>query len=430
MITRTAVRNRKSRRGSVLLWVLLTVLLLASFILFGVEADRALDRAMRVEVEAPAQARAVAEAGIVDAYAWFRRQSIQPVTTFAPRRVLTAVPPINETDDPTVGLLREYEIAPDLWARYEVRLTVPAEPFTDWDADGLYDTGEPYSDTNGNGQWDAAGETRDVSVQRGQGGSGTIWQLVSHGTIFARPDGALPLGQGRNQRLSMTRVATEIRRLTLVLPAESAICSARGDAVTLGARSRILGGSRAGVVFASSTGSPARLSGSEVSGSPSTSAVPAYDGSIDAVFGVSLAELKSMADLSTTNGAGLPSPIGDFTLAVVDDDVVFNATRPLRGTGILVVLGDCTIADGSNSFFNGLLWVGGDLTLRAPSYIRGTIVAEGQVDVYGTGGDYAEVNFDDWIITELLALLGQYRHTKAVHSHDPERNRTQRMGTP
>jgi hypothetical protein len=143
--------------------------------------------------------------------------------------------------------------------------------------------------------------------------------------------------------------------------------------------------------------------------------VPDYDGSVEAVFGVGLTDLKSMADVSTSDPDAFPTRIGDYTLNVFEGDITFDASHPLRGTGIVVVTGDCTISDGSNSFFSGLLHVGGDLTLRAPSYLRGTLVVGGDVDVRGTGGDHAEVNFDDAIIDELLAFLGQYRHSKAVY---------------
>jgi hypothetical protein len=122
-----------------------------------------------------------------------------------------------------------------------------------------------------------------------------------------------------------------------------------------------------------------------------------------------------MADVSTSDPAAIESPLGDFTLTVLDGDVVFDEARPLRGTGVVVVLGNCSLQSGSNSFFNGLLWVGGNLTVRAPCYLRGVIVAEGNVDVRGTGGDYAEINYDDGVVTELLFMMGQYRYSKAIY---------------
>ena len=162
------VSSRSAERGSIMLWATLAVILIASVLTLGLDADRALDRASSVLVEAPAQARAVAEAGLVDAYAWFRRQTVQPVS---------------ETDDPDIGLVREYEIGPNLWARYEVRREAVAEPFSDVNRNGLYDEGEPYTDENDDGEWDAGRETQDISHERGQSGQGAIWLLVSHGCV-------------------------------------------------------------------------------------------------------------------------------------------------------------------------------------------------------------------------------------------------------
>ena len=45
---------------------------------------------------------------------------------------------------------------------------------------------------------------------------------------------------------------------------------------------------------------------------------------------------------------------------------------------------------------------------------------QGQFDAQGTGGDYVEVDFDDGILGEILKLMGQYRHTKAIHVHDQD----------
>lgn len=404
-----------SQRGSILIWVLVVLLVLAGIILKGVTADRALDASTEAALADGGQARAVAEAGIVDAYAWFRRQQVQPVLTFAPKLDLLADPKVNETDDPAIGLVREYEIEPSLWGRYEVRLEQAAESYTDANSNGHYDLGEAFSDANGNGKWDPAHEVQDVSGARGLPGSGTVWRLVSHGFLYRRTRTDLGLDVAPNKRLGYSRLATEIRRLTITPPAAAAICSDRGDRVTVGNRSRITGESGAGIAYANGTGSPNLQSGSEVTGSPGASAQPSYDSSIDQVFGVTLSELKSMADQSTNDAASLNSPIGDYTLNVIEGDATFNETRPLKGTGIVVILGDCTITDASNSFFNGLLWVEGDLTIRAPSFLRGVIIARGNIDVRGTGGDYAEVNYDGGIITELLSLMGQYRHSKAIY---------------
>ena len=422
-ISRLGACAPAAQRGVVLIWVLATLLLIAGIILAGFSSQQALDRAARFETADPAHARAIANAGIVDAFAWFRRQQVQPVTNFAPQRNLAATPPVNETDDPLVGLVREYEVSPNLWGRYEVRLSVPAEPFTDVNTNGHYDSGEPYTDVNGNSKWDRSREVQDISAERGKSGVGTVWKLASHGFLYARPRAGQPLGVGENVRLATATVVTEIRRLTVAPPAAAAICSDTASSVTIGNRGRIAGGSSgAAVAFASSSGAPVYESGSEVTGAPASTAVPAYDSSLEAVFGVGLGELKSMADMSTPDSTVVPSPLGDYTLTVVDGDIVFDAARPLRGTGIVVVLGNCTVSASSNSFFSGLLWVQGNLTVRAPSYLEGIFIVRGNTDVRGVGGDYAEMNYDDGIVGDLLFLMGQYRHSKAVFeaNQDPE----------
>ena len=238
---------------------------------------------------------------------------------------------------------------------------------------------------------------------------------MGHGAVFARPRADLPLGEGRNVRLAACRLVSEIRRLTLTPPGRAALCGTRGDGVAVGNRARLLGGTGGAIVYQPSTGSPQLLSGSEVSGSPATAAVPGYDGTIQGVFGVPLGDLMSLADVSTDDAAVLPSPLGDYTLTIVDGDCTFGEARPLRGTGILVVTGNCTLESGGNAFFNGLLWVGGRLTMRAPAYLRGTIIVGTGADLRGLGGDYVEVDHDVQILGELLSLLGQYRLCRAAY---------------
>ena len=107
-------------------------------------------------------------AGLVDAYAWFRRQPTQPVEGFWPALDLTAEPEINETENASVGLVRTFEISPSLWARYEVRRGTDAEPYTDSNMNGIYDSGESFTDTSLDGKWSPGLGTRDVSAEHGQ----------------------------------------------------------------------------------------------------------------------------------------------------------------------------------------------------------------------------------------------------------------------
>lgn len=408
-----SAKPRNRQRGSALLAAMLTSLVLAGMILAATGEMSAMRRATEIEFQAEAQARSLAEAGLVDAYAWFRRQTVQPVAAFSPRLDLLADPPINETDDPDVGLIREFEITNGLWGQYVVRRGETAEPFSDADQDGVWDPGETFVDENGDGIWTPAEGTRDVTRERGLPGSGAVWLVRSRGTIFRRPRLDLPLGEGPNARLAAAEVATEVRRLTIAPPADAAVCAGRLDKVTVGNRGRIRG-SATGVAAAASTGSLTIYSGGEVLTSTKSAGLPEYGTSYQGVFGVDLGQLKSMADISTSAGTdGLPLQIPDFSLVVVEGDVTFSSSHPLRGTGLLVVHGNLTVEGGSNSFFNGVLHVSGDVTIRAPAYLRGTIIAEGRVDLAGTGGDYVEIEHDPDIVSRLLTVMGQYRLSKA-----------------
>lgn len=409
-------RRDDRERGSLLVWAAFVMLVILGLVATGVQNEAAHDRFARTELASAGQARAVADAGVVDAYAWFRRQQVQPVTGFAPRRDLAAVPSVNETDDPSVGLVREYEILPSLWGRYEVRLTRAPEPFVDSDGDGRHDTGESYTDTDGNGRWDDGAGTRDVSLERGLPGLGAVWLIESRGLLYDRQRPDLPLGTPPNDVRASARVSSEVRRLTIIPPASAALCAAAGSSLTVGSRGRVRGGAGgAGLAYPQGSGTPILLAGSEVTGTPASSPVPDYVASLEAVFGVGEAELRSMADISTADPDAVPAPLPSHALIVIEGNITFDADRPLRGTGVVVVLGNCTVASGSNSWFSGLLWVGGTLTVRAPCYLRGVLIAGGTVDVRGTGGDLAEIEHDDGVLSELLSLMGQYRHSKTLY---------------
>jgi hypothetical protein len=395
-------------------WAAIVSIFVLGVVTAGISTDAAQDSKARTEAAVGGQARAVALAGLVDAFAWFRRQQSQPVGTFAPQRNFTVSPPVNETDDPAIGLVREYEILPSLWGRYEVRKSLAAEAFVDTNANGRHDAGEAFTDTNGNGTWDDRRETRDVTGERGMTGTGTVWLLESHGLLYDRPRADLPLGTAPNNLRASARVASEIRRLTITPPAAAALCAAAASSVTVATRGRLRGGPGAGLAYAQGTGSPIFTGSYEVTGTPASTSVPGYAGALDSVFSVSTSALKSMADVSTSTMASVPSPVGDYTLTVIEGDATFTAAQPLRGNGVVVVLGSCTIASGSNSYFSGMLWVQGTLTVRAPCYLRGVTIAGSTVDVRGTGGDTAEIEYDAGVLSDLLFLMGQYRHSKAV----------------
>jgi hypothetical protein len=172
----------------------------------------------------------------------------------------------------------------------------------------------------------------------------------------------------------------------------------------------VLGGSAgAGIYYRLGTGTPSVSgAGASVTGTPALSAATVYDDSLEAVFGVTVEELRAMANYVISNAADFPSPVPRNTLVVCEVPVTFDDVRPLRGTGVVVCLGDVTVDPSSYSGFNGLLYVSGNLVLREPSEINGATVVGGTVLLQGSA-DTSSLIYDDGILNMLRGELGSYR---------------------
>jgi hypothetical protein len=326
------------------------------------------------------QAVNAARAGLVETLSWYRRQATQPVAAFSPQRDLTATPPLNDTDDPSVGLVRDFEISKlgSVWGRYEVRPSRVA----------------------------------DVSAARGMTGSGAIWQIDSVGIVYVRSDPGMPHDQYPNRIVSRAYARNEFQRLTLVPPANAAINAARGTDVNLAVSTRVLGGNTGiAVAYKSGTGSP--ITNGKIDGISPTGQVNPYLDSIQDVFGVGQQELIGMADIVAASVTDLPARLPDMSLVVLTNDATFTSARPLIGNGILVALGDLTIAAGSVSNYNGVVYVEGDYTQQSPSQISGTVIGKGQISLQ-SAGDFSEVYYDPEIITQLQRQIGQYRLARST----------------
>ncbi len=362
-----------------MVWVVVCAILLGSA-MWGayMAAERARDT-IEQELQYSGQATNMARAGITEALSWFRRQSTQPVTVFAPRRDLLLDPPVNETDDPAIGIVRSLEISPmaRVWARYEVRID----------------------------------RVLDVTQQRGLPGFGGVWQIDSEGILYRNVDDTVAFDQPPNVVLARVRLATEIRRLVIVLPAPAATCTASPATSVFNTRSKVIGGAGMGCVYPAAVGAPS-ITGT-ISGTPAQSTVNPYKGTIPEVFGVTDAELRSLADQYTSDPTGITSPLPSDKLIYMDGDITFDASRPLDGTAVLVVNGNVTVAASTNAVFNGLLYVNGSCTINAPALVRGVVVTNGGLTLTGTG-DYVEVDYDDAILGQLLNTLGQYRYSRPV----------------
>ena len=385
-----SARQGGAESGTALVIAIFFTILGLGLILSGSIVMEAASKKSEVLFRLDGQARQFAEAGLIDAVSWFRRQTTQPVTSFAPQLDTLANPPILDTDDPAVGIVRQFEISRGIWGRYEVRRYVPNV--------------SPVED-----------ETDDISTHRGAVAAGTVWRLVSRGFVFRMVDSSVDFNVLPNQVLGTEVMETEIRRMTLAPPSQAAICVDRADQCAINNRGRVLGGVGAGIAYPSSTGSVG--TGGEISGSPSRTSVSGYDGSVDAVFGLDIESLRSLADDRIVTNAEFPSPVPNNHILYVDADLDFDLARPLKGTGIVYVNGNVTIQSGSNSFFNGLLYVNGNLVVNAPAILRGTFIVTGKVVVQGLG-DYAEVEYDDGILNALMVEVGQYRVSSSVRRTD------------
>lgn len=403
---------RGSQAGSALIVAIVAVLVLATMVAAGAKFLIYTSKTAEQVFESKDQAYGVARAGIIDALSWFRRQTAQPVVAFAPVRDLAASPPINETENAAVGLVRVYPITRSIWARYEVRLANPA---------------------------DTLNTIQDVTTFRGLpgAGAGTIWQVIAHGYVFRRlyvdPDKVgnpnndwreavewdnvshKPFGtaaDGMNQVVAHVELATEIRRLTIVSPGSSAVCARKGSTINLGARSRVVGSDQAGVVYATATGVP--VLGGTLTGTPAQAAVAGYADDWTDVFGMPLQDLLAMPDVKVRTLTDLPNPLPDYSLTFYNGSVIFDDKHPLRSSAaVLIVNGDLTIAQNSNSFFNGFIYIRGNFIQSAPSSLRGTVATRGTVSISGLG-DYSEVWADHKLIVDIMQRMGQYRLSQAI----------------
>lgn len=341
-----------------------------------------------------------ARAGLTEALAWFRRQTSQPVIDFEPIVDLGSSPPILDTDDPDIGIVREFRIAGTIWGRYEV--------WKNWDADP-----DPQRLA-----FRKQMEVRDVSVERSLGAPGTAWSLRSIGYVFRQNDSGVPFDQQPNHVMATRQLETEVLRMKMSLPGQAAICIETGGTCFVENNGWVRGGPTGAGIF-HLTGTSPTVNGT-VTGTPGISPSPTYLGTLDDVFGTTLVELKSVADDVVTNAADFPSPLPANSLVVSDaGSLVFDSSLPLRGTAIVYVRGDVTIQPGSSSNFSGLLFVDGDLTVNAPAELAGTVMVTAGNDLVVQGaGDWANITFDDGVLASLRKEIGQYRMSGAIRPID------------
>jgi len=395
-----------SERGAALVMALMFTTIVLGVVVTGTLTLKSQIRQNRTLFITNYQAVMAARSGLTEALSWLRRQTSQPVTEFAPVFDPTQQPQILETEDPAIGLVRDFQISGNLWARYEV--------WKEWDEDP-----EPARAT-----WRALYECRDISTPKAARAAGAAWRLRSVGYVYRRFSEALPFNVTPNQVLATEMAETDVLRAVINLPGEGAVNVGDGNSCHINTNGRIRGGSAAGIYYPEGTGRPTTGSRRRrrVTGTPRLAQATVYDDSYESVFGLSFAEISSMADMIVTNQDDFPSPIPDNSLIVVDTGSTLNidSSRPLTGSGLVIVRGNMTMTSGNNSLFSGLLYVDGNFTMRAPSEINGSVVVTGNMTLQGAG-DYATINFDADALESLMRNFGAYRRVNSIYL--PRRNR-------
>ena len=401
----------RTSRGSALTIALIFFIVVTILIVAGYKLITTSYLESKFQETTVLQAENVARAGLVDAISWFRRQPKQPVrkgTTYAwadgafyPR---TSTDPAHcDTINETIGLVKEYQLSESgaLWARYEVK----RQP-----SPGAYDIHAVH---------DITGERMHTGGIDDYNGAGVVWYIESTGYIYRRKSSASAYNVSPNQVVGKARVSTEIRRITVNPPSESAFFVNSGGTssnrtVNIYDNGRINGGSKIGCSSMPPSRSP-KLYGSGYYSSyqvlyASAAVTSTY------VFGVSTSDLKALADYDVKNSSALPSDMPDMALIYIDGNAIFDASRPLRASGIMFVNGDLTITAGSNSLFSGFIYVTNNAYIYAPCLISGCVIAYNGLTLSATGAtDVAEIDYDGGILSSVRQQICQYRENKAIY---------------
>ncbi|MFQ5905940.1 MAG: hypothetical protein ACE5JA_05150 [bacterium] len=321
------------------------------------------------------QVENVARAGFRDTYMWFRRQESQPVGVFDPDG--------GDSEDPDIGLVNSFPIssAEGLWGRYEVSRSA----------------------------------VNDITAKRGRDGKGLVWQVKSVGYVYRLIDPDKEFGESPNKIIARTTMTGEIQRTTITLPA-SAILSYNGNQIGIGKKAEVKGGAEgtgvAGVTYKANTGNP-NIKG-PVEGDPPTGKHKNLDLEVETVFGVSKAELKTMAEYVVGSVSELPTPMPEMALMYIDGNASFTQENPLSGGGLLFVDGNMSIPANTGGDFFGLIYVTGQFSGSSNLDIVGALVVRGAMVITG-GPSKTIVEYNAEVLENVRLTLSQYRESKTVH---------------
>jgi hypothetical protein len=369
-------------RGSALVWALFFVALTTGLLLshsWEMKASRVDTDVRYRQIE---HARSFAQAGLTEATVWLRRQAVQPVLAFAPQLDPAATPPILDTIDPALGLVREFEVRGGLWGRYEVRTS----------------------------------EVEDVSAVYGLP-AGVVWDIAARGILFERLDPAKAFDAWPNRAIAMQSLRTEVRGVPVSAPANAAVIVNDPRKLLVLQDANITGGEgNPAVAYADAMPALPALPfpidvTATVSGVPDTLRVPNLDLGTKALFSLRPERLEHFADVVMQDGPWqLRTPVRD-QLVYATGSVKVGPRRPLRGSGVIVVNGSFGVIGETNSDFSGLIVVRDDAELQGPFTFRGILIVGNELRVGGTAGGVT-LEYDAAAMNLAAGALARYRRSR------------------
>lgn len=368
-----------AERGSALVWALFFVTLITGLMLSHSLEMQANRRGLTVDLAQRPLSRDFAQAALTDANAWFQRQLVQPVVQFAPQLDELADPPLHDTLDPELGLVREFHVRGNLWGRYEVRRD----------------------------------ECLDVSAGHGLA-AGSVWDVGARGILYQRDDPARPFDRAPNRVLAVQTLRTELRGLPVQTPAQSAVVVTAPARLQLGSDTRVSGGAGTPAVAVVSLLPPIlAVPLGALLGFPSVQRLDPIDLSSTALFGMREDQLRALSDFVVADPRKLPAALQDQVL-YVDKLLQLDVDRPLRGRALLYVAGDLVAQPGNGSDFSGLVIVQGNATLRGPFAFKGQMLVGGTLDAAGTADAPVVLAWDEPALQTLTQALSRYRKSSDV----------------
>ena len=115
-----------SERGVALLLAIFFTIIITGLVFAGTIMIKTHRAENETRFRLHGQAAQFARAGLTDALGWFRKSKTQPVAQFTPTLDPGASPPLLETMDPDIGIVREFQINGPVWGRYEAHSVIVA----------------------------------------------------------------------------------------------------------------------------------------------------------------------------------------------------------------------------------------------------------------------------------------------------------------